>query len=75
MTTTAKATLLLRDEVKPGERRTCLPPFAVKELVNAGFKVTVERSVTRCYRDAEYEELGIEMVCQDLLFAIFSILM
>ena len=40
----------LRDEVKPGEERVAVVPSDVKKLLDAGFRVSVERSSTRCIR-------------------------
>ena len=55
----------LRDEVKPNERRTALTPEGAKQLIDAGFKLTVERSTCRIFADEEYEKLGCEMVASN----------
>ena len=53
----------LRHEVKINERRTPLTPANVSELLkNGGFRVSVERSSTRCYKDEEYEKAGATLV-------------
>ncbi|KAK4443884.1 alanine dehydrogenase [Podospora aff. communis PSN243] len=51
----------LRAETKPLERRTCLSPTSVKELVSCGYHVHVERSPARIYEDEEYEAVGAEL--------------
>jgi len=48
----------MRHEVKPGEERVVLVPSDVKMLLDAGFKITVEKSPTRCIPDAEYVAVG-----------------
>lgn len=50
--------LWLRHEVKEAEERVILPPASVARLLAAGFRVTVERSPTRCFADAEYAAVG-----------------
>uniref|UniRef100_A0A7S4UK19 Saccharopine dehydrogenase [NAD(+), L-lysine-forming] n=1 Tax=Paramoeba aestuarina TaxID=180227 RepID=A0A7S4UK19_9EUKA len=52
----------LRHEVKPKEYRAALTPETTKTLVSAGFRVDVERSATRCFKDSEYEEAGARLV-------------
>ena len=57
--------LWLRDEVKPMEHRSALTPTTAKTLLDAGFKITVERSApdVRIFKDAEFESIkGIELV-------------
>ena len=54
--------VLLRHEVKDKEYRTPLTPEGAKTLLDAGFHVSVERSSTRCFPDAEYEANGAKMV-------------
>uniref|UniRef100_A0A7S3ZC48 Saccharopine dehydrogenase [NAD(+), L-lysine-forming] n=1 Tax=Lotharella globosa TaxID=91324 RepID=A0A7S3ZC48_9EUKA len=51
----------LRHEVKPGEERTALTPETAKELIDAGFRVTVEKSTTRCIPIEEYEKVGCKI--------------
>ena len=55
------AHLWLRDETKPFERRTALTPDHAAILAGAGFKVTVEHSVQRCFADADYLAAGADM--------------
>ena len=43
------------------ERRTPLNPKAVKKLVEKGFKVLVEPSEIRIYKDQEYLDAGAEI--------------
>lgn len=47
----------LRDEVKPGERRTPILPEHARKLIAASHKVTVESSTTRCVADDEYQQV------------------
>mmetsp|Transcript_2358 Transcript_2358/g.3393 ORF Transcript_2358/g.3393 Transcript_2358/m.3393 type:complete len:591 (-) Transcript_2358:144-1916(-) len=51
----------LRHEVKPGEERCALTPETAKELLDAGFRVTVEKSDTRCIPIEEYEKVGCKI--------------
>eukprot|EP00466_Bigelowiella_natans_P008389 jgi/Bigna1/55349/estExt_Genewise1Plus.C_560091 len=53
-----KPQIWLRHEVKPGEERCALTPETAKELLDAGFRVTVEKSPTRCISIEEYEKVG-----------------
>lgn len=54
--------LWLRAEKKPNERRTHLTPEKCKELVKAGFKLTVELSEQCIFKDEEYASIsGVEM--------------
>lgn len=46
--------LWLRAETKPMEHRAALTPSTAKELLDAGFKITVERSDQRIFDDEEY---------------------
>jgi saccharopine dehydrogenase (NAD+, L-lysine-forming) len=54
--------LWIRHEVKEAEERVILPPASVKRLLAAGFRVSVERSPTRCFSDHEYEAAGATLV-------------
>lgn len=54
--------LWLRAEKKPNERRTHLTPEKCKKLVKAGFKLTVELSEQRIFKDEEYASIsGVKM--------------
>ncbi|KAM7432200.1 Saccharopine dehydrogenase [Porites harrisoni] len=54
--------LWLRAETKPNERRTHITPERCKDLVQAGFKLTVEKSDQRIFKDEEYASIpGVEM--------------
>ena len=46
--------LWLRAETKPMEHRAALTPSTAKELLDAGYKITVERSEQRIFDDEEY---------------------
>ena len=45
----------LRCETKQFERRAALTPTTAKQLIDAGFDITVERDEQRIFDDAEYE--------------------
>lgn len=49
-------TLWLRCEKKQFERRAALTPTTSKRLIEAGFKVIVERDTERIFNDSEYEK-------------------
>ncbi|KAJ3385992.1 saccharopine dehydrogenase (NAD+, L-lysine-forming) [Chytriomyces confervae] len=52
----------VRAETKHQEHRTALTPNAAKQLVDAGFTVSVERCTERIFNDADYEGTGVTMV-------------
>jgi len=52
----------LRDEVKPGEKRTPILPEHAARLLAAGHLVSVEQSKTRCVPDEEYSKVGCSLV-------------
>ncbi|KAK0649548.1 saccharopine dehydrogenase [Cercophora newfieldiana] len=52
----------LRAETKHLERRTCLSPISVQELISVGYDVRVESSAERIYEDEEYETAGAQIV-------------
>lgn len=57
--------LWLRDEVKAMEHRSALTPTTAKKLIDAGFKISIERSApdVRIFQDSEFESIpGVEMV-------------
>ncbi|CAM0137271.1 Saccharopine dehydrogenase [Umbelopsis sp. WA50703] len=54
--------LWLRAETKPMEHRAAIAPSTAKSLLDAGFKITVERSPERIFDDKEYEVLGCPLV-------------
>eukprot|EP01147_Barroeca_monosierra_P005389 gene5389-7136_t len=60
--------LWLRAEVKPSEHRAALTPTACKELINLGFKISVESSTDpktkRCYSDEDYKSVGCDIVAK-----------
>lgn len=58
-------TIWLRCESRPTERRTPLLANGAKELMEAGYRVVVERSRNRIIDDSEYEAVGCEMVAAD----------
>ncbi|KAK4516481.1 pre-mRNA-splicing factor rse1 [Mucor velutinosus] len=54
--------LWLRAETKPMEHRAALTPATAKILLDAGFKITVERSEQRIFDDEEYVKVGCPLV-------------
>jgi saccharopine dehydrogenase (NAD+, L-lysine forming) len=52
----------LRAEVKPNEFRTLILPEGVKALLDAGHRVSVERSTDRCVSDADFSAVGAQLV-------------
>lgn len=48
--------LYLRCEMKKAEHRAALTPTTAKKLIEAGFKITVERDPQRIFKDEEYEQ-------------------
>jgi saccharopine dehydrogenase (NAD+, L-lysine-forming) len=54
MSSNAAPHLWLRAETKPMEHRAALTPATAKILLDAGFKITVERSEERIFDDEEY---------------------
>lgn len=48
--------LWLRCETKTFEARSALTPTTAQKLLDAGFKVTVERDPNRIFNDAEFEQ-------------------
>eukprot|EP00163_Fabomonas_tropica_P006655 TRINITY_DN1621_c0_g1_i2.p1 TRINITY_DN1621_c0_g1~~TRINITY_DN1621_c0_g1_i2.p1 ORF type:complete len:410 (+),score=102.32 TRINITY_DN1621_c0_g1_i2:94-1230(+) len=54
--------LWLRVETKPAEHRTALSPDSVKQLIAAGYKVTIEHDdKARCFSDSQYADIeGVE---------------
>ncbi|KAK5092253.1 Saccharopine dehydrogenase [Exophiala xenobiotica] len=55
-------TLHLRSESKPLEHRSALTPSTTKALLEAGYKVNVERSPVRIFDDEEFEKVGATLV-------------
>ena len=62
-------TLHLRSETKPQEERSALTPATTKALVDAGYKVNVERSPGRIFNDDEFAEAGATLVCLSIPFS------
>ena len=54
--------LHLRAETKPLEARAALTPTTTKQLIDAGFKVYVEKSSQSIFDIKEYEQAGAEIV-------------
>ena len=60
--TTLRPLLWLRDEVKPGEKRVPITPKNAQKLLNAGYRINIEESKTRCIDDEEYTKIGCKLV-------------
>nr|CAG8550184.1 3147_t:CDS:2 [Entrophospora candida] len=54
--------LWLRAETKADEHRAALTPNTSKQLIQNGFKITVEKSTQRIFDDEEYERIGCTLV-------------
>jgi saccharopine dehydrogenase (NAD+, L-lysine-forming) len=54
--------LWLRSETKPGEERVAVTPADVKKLLQAGFRISVEKSPHRCFPDDDYKAVGATLV-------------
>ncbi len=54
--------LLLRKEVSPTDVRAPIAPAATARLVEAGWRVSVERNVARVFGDGEYGAAGCQLV-------------
>ncbi|KAJ5902746.1 Saccharopine dehydrogenase [Penicillium taxi] len=52
----------LRAETKPQEARSALTPTTCKALMDAGYKVVVERSTQRIFDDEEFAKIGAPLV-------------
>lgn len=55
-------TLHLRAETKPLEARAALTPSTTKQLIDAGFKIYVEKSSQSTFAADEYEKVGATIV-------------
>eukprot|EP00128_Syssomonas_multiformis_P014574 Colp12_sorted_trinity150504_noHs@2794 len=53
--------LWLRVETKPNEHRVAITPNTARALMDAGFKITIEKSSERIFPDSEYEAIGCEL--------------
>lgn len=52
----------LRCETKNNEYRTPITPVVAGKLIADGYKITVEKSVTRCFSDQSYLDIGCILV-------------
>lgn len=57
----SKPHIWLRAETKPYERRTPLTPSGAKQLLDDGFKVTVEQSPESIFTPEQYAEVGCDI--------------
>jgi saccharopine dehydrogenase (NAD+, L-lysine-forming) len=58
--------LHLRSETgKALEHRSALTPTTTKTLIDAGFKINVERSPQRIFDDEEFERVGATLVAEN----------
>lgn len=53
--------LILREENRPMDARAPITPAAAARLVEAGWRVSVERSAARTFSDGEYGEAGCQL--------------
>ncbi len=53
---------IIREEKTPPDSRVPLAPFQVADLLKKGYHIEVQRSPNRCFKDAEYEALGIPLI-------------
>ncbi|WP_286261186.1 saccharopine dehydrogenase [Thalassotalea atypica] len=56
-----KLHIWLRAETKPDEQRTALTPEGAATLIEAGFKVTIERSSQNIFQQHLYEALNVDI--------------
>ncbi|TFK76912.1 saccharopine dehydrogenase [Pluteus cervinus] len=61
----SQPTLWLRCETKEFEKRAALSPTTAKRLIDAGFKIYVEKDEQRIFDDKEYAEVGCELVANN----------
>ena len=59
---TLRPLLWIRDEVKPGEQRVAISPQNARKLLSEGFRINVEESKRRCFRDSLYSDIGCKLV-------------
>ena len=52
----------IRAETKHGEQRVAIIPSDVRNLIERGYRVTIERSRQRCIHDENYRNTGATMV-------------
>ena len=66
---------VIREEKNPPDSRVPLSPEQVKSLIDQSYDIEVQRSPGRCFKDHEYEALGIPMIDEvtdhDILLAGF----
>ncbi|KAI9805276.1 MAG: hypothetical protein M1833_005729 [Piccolia ochrophora] len=58
----ASMVLHLRSETKYLERCSALSPLTTKSLLEAGYRINVERSPSRIFQDKEFEAVGATLV-------------
>lgn len=51
-----------RSETKPLEHRSALTPSTVRQLLDNGYSINVERSPVRIFKDQEFEDVGATIV-------------
>ena len=59
-----KTHIWLRAETKPDEQRTALTPSNAKQLLDAGFDITVECSAQNIFPDHLYQNIGCKIAQQ-----------
>src|SRR5690625_7686492 len=63
---------IIKEEKNPPDARVVLTPTQCAHLIEKGVDLVVERSDIRCFRDDEYEKLGVPLTddgssCDSLL--------
>ena len=53
---------IIREDKNPPDSRVALIPHQVRKLLDKGYNIEVQRSKNRCYKDSEYEALGIPLI-------------
>lgn len=56
---------LLQRTIADTADRSALTPTTTKALIDAGYKVNIERSPQRIFDDEEYEKVGATLVPED----------
>jgi len=56
---------LLQGAIADTADRSALTPATTKALINAGYKVNIERSPQRIFDDEEYEKVGATLVLEN----------
>lgn len=58
----SKKIVLIREEKTPSDSRVVLTPNQCKDLIDKGYKISVQKSDIRAYKDEEYSSLGVPLI-------------